>query len=116
MSVFDDRKVNADFAQCRGANHWLEWLPSDPGAKRSGIVPVWWRCIHCTTERHDELDATTLELVARRYIYPDGYIQHGDGRATRATWRASYLHAIGAINQQQAARARRYRKTLTEEQ
>jgi predicted secreted Zn-dependent protease len=112
MTVFDDRQVRADYAQCRGSNHWLEWFPSDPSARRNGAVPVWWRCVHCGTERHDELHATTLELVGRRYVYPDGYLVTQDEKPTRATWRAAYLRGLGAISDAQAARARRYRKDL----
>lgn len=114
MSVYDERATDARYAQCRGSNHWLEWLPHDRSANRAGIIPVWWRCIHCTTERRDELDATTLELVSRRYVYPDGYLVSNGARPSRATWRASYLRSIGAINDRQSARARKYRKEIWE--
>jgi hypothetical protein len=117
MSIFDERKVPAEWAQCRGANHWLEWIPSEPGARSPGIVPIWWRCLHCSTERRDELDASTLELVRRRYVYPDGYLSSSSNgeRPSRATWRAAYLRGLGAITNAQAAKARRYRKEIWEE-
>jgi len=68
--------------------------------------------VRCATERHDQLDRTTLQLVARRYLYPDGY---SDEKRAAASWRATYLELIGVVSQRQAAGARRYHKELWEQ-
>jgi hypothetical protein len=95
----------------------MEWRPAPPphDARHNGTIPVFWRCVRCGTERDDYLASSTLELVSRRYHYPAGYKTEGE-RTTRATYRAAYLAAVGAINKRQAAAGRRYRKELWQAQ
>lgn len=105
-----------EWVACRGSrNHWMESIPVPVGEPRhNGTVNVWWRCVRCTTERHDQLNAFTLEVEGRRYLHPDGYLETGEDKPTPATWRATYLRAIGAISDRTASQARRYRKELWE--
>ena len=118
MTYIEPTNVSRDQLACRGSRvHWMESIPVPAGtSQRNGTVTVWWRCVRCTAERHDQLHSTTLAVVGRRYQYPDGYLEAGEDRPTPATWRATYYRAIGVISGRQASAARRYRKELWEEE
>jgi hypothetical protein len=93
----------------------MEPIPSPPEAQRNGIVPVWWRCVRCTTERHDEHNPVTLEIVTRKYVWPDGYrTPRGEEAPSKLAWKGTYFRLIGAITTRQATANRQYRKELWE--
>lgn len=62
----------SDFLTCRTLGHAWDPIPADAPSKRGGD-PWWLRCVRCSTERHDDLNWMTGELVGRSYVYPDGY-------------------------------------------
>ncbi len=90
----------ADFLTCRTLGHAWDPIPAD-GPARGGGDPWWLRCVRCATERHDDLNWMTGELVARRYVYPDGYAVDRDDwdvAPTRQDFRrmllTEHLHAV----------------------
>lgn len=59
--------------------HSWDEVPSDWAGTTTSGVPFTVRCQRCGTERRDLLGRNTGELVARRYIYAEGYhINSGD--------------------------------------
>lgn len=63
---------STNFLRCRTFGHpWEEYIPvgqaDPPWGFRFAL-----RCVTCTTERHDIIDAVG-EVSIRRYLYPDGY-------------------------------------------
>lgn len=109
--------VRPEYVACRGQRvHWMESIPVPAGEPRpGGVINVWWRCVRCGMERHDQLNPFSLANEGRHYYPPDGYAEAGEDRPTPATWRATYLRAVGVITDRQASAARRYRKELWEQ-
>lgn len=104
-----------DWLPCHAGPHWMEPLPVPAGTPRpGGVVVAWWRCVRCTTERHDQLDPTTLQVVTRKYDWPDGYRAAAGEAHSRGEWKATYLQAVGLLSKRQSAAARRYHKELWE--
>lgn len=108
--------VPAEQVACRGSrHHWMESIPVPANEPRvRGTINVWWRCIRCGTERHDQLNAFSLDVEGRKYVYPQGYLRSKEDMLSPATWRATYLRLVGAISERTATRARAYRRELWE--
>lgn len=62
------------FAACRTIKH--AWDPSSKvvGDVAVGLTALGLRCLRCTTERLDGIDAHGL-VRSRRYAYPEGYLR-----------------------------------------
>lgn len=71
------RSNEIQFVTCRTFRHaWDDAPPTTPSKVKFGFVL---RCTRCATERHDEIDRRTGELVHRYYVYPTDYKYAGDG-------------------------------------
>ena len=75
-------------------------------------ITLHFRCVRCTTERHDTID-NLGELGARRYVYPADYELAADERPTTPELRLEYAAEIDELVTARAkrARARKRRKT-----
>jgi hypothetical protein len=71
--------------------------------------------VTCTTERYDQLDPVSLQVIRYRYKWPDGYRSRNGVVVHPGTWKATYLQLVGGIGARQAAIARRYHKEMWEE-
>ena len=61
-----------DYLRCRAFGHaWEEFVPRGKRKPEFGFR-FSLLCTSCTTERHDLID-TLGQVVAREYVYPDGY-------------------------------------------
>lgn len=93
----DRQRQAASFLRCRTLLHAWDDIPADAPPKWGG-EQMWLRCQRCDTERHDEVHRGTGELLARRYVYPDGYrhafdTQFTDAAPTRADFRRMMLES-----------------------
>ena len=104
-----------EFVRCHTQPHDMGSIPSD-GAKRApaGCVNVWWRCNYCGTERYDVTEVATMDVVNRRYWWPEGYRTSREEAPDRRTWKATFLELEGVLSANQARQARKYRRELWE--
>lgn len=78
------------FKQCRSLGH--EW--KHLGAENHGDrVCQHSRCSDCGTQREKWIARSGM-LLPSRYIYPDGYSQHGEERLPQHEWRSLYVAAL----------------------
>lgn len=82
--------LRLEYERCRVFGHaWEDFIPS-------GKRPAGWgsrfslRCVRCTTERHDVIDALG-DLAERQYVYPDDYKLARDETPTRQSLRLDLL-------------------------
>lgn len=82
--------LRLEYERCRVFGHaWEDFIPA-------GKRPPGWghrfslRCIRCTTERHDVIDALG-DLSERQYVYPDDYRMAADETPTRQSLRLDLL-------------------------
>jgi hypothetical protein len=71
-----DTPLDNTYVRCRSYGHaWDEFAPIDLAPPLYG-----WRlslrCTRCGTERHDNVDFKG-QVMGRRYLYVDGYMQKG---------------------------------------
>lgn len=81
-----------DFADCRDIGHSWSMYHS---AWEGNIAYRYLSCKRCGTERHDNLSRFG-GLVARRYVYPEGYLLDGSAvlASDRRLWRAANVERI----------------------
>lgn len=53
------------------------WVPPETNTTGKDQIHVT-RCARCATERHDQYDPTSFELVRRRYVYGESYLRPHD--------------------------------------
>lgn len=96
-----------DFRKCRTLLHSWDHVPHPsvlaPRAltlESPSALDVWFRCTRCHTHRRDTIDRTTGDVIARRYLYAEGYRHsYGDGEAPmRSEWRLAYLRGLHVLN------------------
>lgn len=89
------REQEEDYERCKTLGHvWEDFNPIDLGpamyGKRMSL-----RCVRCTTERHDTIEASG-RVGTRSYRYADGYIIPREERLTRAEMRLKLYDRISA--------------------
>ena len=83
------RDLKDEFLDCRDLRHaWGK--ASDWGITRntSGRIIEFTRvvvCRKCKTERHEKFSVPSMEVVNRRYLYPEGFLMPGSGFGTTHT-------------------------------
>lgn len=84
------------FIRCRRGimGHAWDTVPYVGPKPQYGVIVVY-RCMRCTTERHDKYNITGKRL-GRRYIYPEGYSWkgHRDDRPTSDQLREMFLRQL----------------------
>lgn len=83
-----ERPSEAQYALCKTINHSWDRVdnPELPAPDIGWRLSL--RCIRCQSERHDLISPVTGEVMARRYVYPDGYLTpKGTGRVMRTDLR-----------------------------
>lgn len=79
----------AMYAACRGPlRHSWELIVASKEQKPSFGTLALFRCVRCTTERHDIFSRITGELLVRWYVHPENYREAGGHTAAeyRAIW------------------------------
>lgn len=65
------QRMITHFQKCRTYGHSWDEIPADEPARYD--TAMWLRCQRCNTERHDDVSRANGDVLARRYVYPDGY-------------------------------------------
>lgn len=77
------------YVRCRGPiRHRWDHIIASPDQRPSFGTLALFRCETCTTERHDIFSRITGDLLARWYVYPEGYrdAQRHTAAEYRAIW------------------------------
>lgn len=76
------------YLRCNTVNHAWDDQPSDWNPAYG--TPMLWRCIRCSAERRDVVNAFG-QVVSRRYVYPPGYSYSKGERPSRSDFRMMLL-------------------------
>lgn len=92
-------ELDSNLLRCRTLGHaWDDFVPQ--GMKRAAFgTRLSFRCVRCTTIRHDICSWIDGSLVSRSYQYPDVYAL--DGKHARAEFRLALMHTLKPKGRQQ---------------
>lgn len=101
-----------DFWECRHLGHSWDDIPVTK--KPPFGVYLWFRCVRCTTERHDIIQGhSNGDLLSRKYHYPDGYKVQRDERPSIEELRVHQLKLGKRRRRGDQLRAKRLQKEGT---
>lgn len=94
------RELKTEFLHCYALSHSWDTFPNDDWNVSSETLidrPISFRCVECGTIRRDVWKRNSGELLARAYVYPEGYrlgkIDYGK-RTRKETYRAEFLERL----------------------
>lgn len=98
-------ELRAEYVQCRSLGHSWDDIPVT--SPSSFGVYMWFRCTRCTSERRDIISPFSGDLLSRKYIYAEGYLQNWE-RPAAQDLRLRLL----ALRKQQQEKNRAHRRVL----
>jgi len=105
-TTLDRVYAHTEYVRCRTFGHAWEEVPVMEG-DAWGRPQFWLRCVRCSTERHDVIDAGSGSLEGRAYQYPEEYRLGRDEMPTRDDFRLRLLSIAADLADRREQRGRR---------